>query len=93
MMLCALRLIFAGRTVPATPRDWIRRLAMGSYKSGCDPPVQSKLEFRQISVEGSLVTGLRKAAAERDTSVDRLVKDILTAVLNHKLFDAVLGDD
>ena len=45
-----------------------------------------------IEVDHSVVTGLRKAAARRDTSVARLASDLLDTIVADDLVQAILDD-
>ena len=47
-------------------------------------------QFKSIEIEVSLLTALRREAAARDMSANRLVREILDVVVADRLFAAVL---
>lgn len=49
--------------------------------------------IRPVDLPSDLVQSMRRHAARRDTTVDNLIRQILSAVIHDDLVDAVLDDD
>ena len=56
------------------------------------PISQQKHEFCQIEVERGIVTAFRREAAARETTVPRLIRDLLAIIANDRLTSAILDD-
>lgn len=55
-------------------------------------PPQTKDGIDNVAIDHDLLLRLRPAAAARSTTVPRLIRDLLTAIANDSLTNAVLDD-
>ena len=65
---------------------------MSKKKPAVVPP-PSNSDFRQIEIEASLITSLRREAIARGTNAPALVRDLLGMIVSDRLVGAILDAD